>query len=368
MNAVIVLFSVYRFYFSPYFYPYAISDTEKFYPFYTYLTVETRDIGVKGLGFSFSGNHFYSDTISELKLFGFNIFYDKSPFSINIGRSFVYYGLSSFIDGIKFSFTIDKFKISIYGGKRAFLPFKLNEVLFEDSPQIYGIFLKYILNKLNFSIFYNIEKKDTVNFDYGGFSVKFNDFLYPSLTFIYSFQKNSFERVETKFKYILKKIAILNFKYYFESNPFKHLYYIGDLVEKKTRHRFFVNAYFKKLHLFTPIVSYRLTLYEERSNYVYFLLRKKYITFGIGYGNYSDRTQILYFIDLYHRYKEFLFRISYKTFDDADYNYYLNSLRASVEFVKFKNITLFSEFRFFSNPDYNYDIRVFLGLRLKWEG
>jgi len=369
MNMIIILLSFFKFSLNPYFYPYAINDSERFYPLYTYLNFEAKDVGIEGFSFSFSGNHFYSDTLSEFRIFGLTASYSNSNYFINFGRLFVYQGASSFIDGMRAGLNLEKLSISFYGGKKAFLPFKSDDVFSEKNPYIYGALLKFLFEPFNFSFYFNRETDDLIkDANFAGISFKFEKFLKPFLSIGYSFKDNEIERVETGLSYVCKGKFYTNLRYYFEKRPFKYLYYLNEILPKKERHRFLLSVHLRKIKFITPSFYYRFTYYEKKANYFYLNLRRKFLSFGIGLGNIEDRTQVLYFADLYYPYRGFVFNISYKTFDDSEYNYYLNSFRAGVEYKGIKYMTFISEIRFFANPDYESDVRGFFGVKFTYGG
>ncbi len=391
----IIFFSFIRFSLTPYFYPYAINDTERFYPFYTYFNFEARDIGIKNLYFSFSGNHFYSDTVSEFKIFGINLLYSKNIYFINLGRIFTYQGAGSFIDGLKIGFNLEKLEIFLYGGKRVFLPFKLDNLFYKENPYIYGTILKSLLEPFKFSLYFNIERNDFIKDAVSaGFSFKFEKFLTPFLSIGYSFIERKIERIETGLNYVCKEKFYANIKYYFEEIPFKYLYYLNEILPKKNRHRVLLNFhlrrinfltpsfYYRFLHyekkanyfhlrrinFLTPSFYYRFLHYEKKANYFYLNLRGKFLSLGIGYGSVGERKQVLYYLQFYYNYRDFVFNFSYKTFDDSDYSYFLNSFIAGMEYKGIKYIDFLSEIRFFTNHDYKRDLRGFFGVKFEYGG
>ncbi len=358
MNFIFLIFFTFRINLNSFLYPYEV-DEKKYYPIYTYLNFSLEDVYLKGFSLNFSGNNYYENDISKFKIFGFNLNYQKEKYSFKFGRNFIYEGASSFIDGALLTLFLKKINLSVYGGKKALLPFEAKDVLLKDNPYIFGALIKFSLNNFSFSTFYNKDE--------AGISFKLNRYLVPFVSIVYNFKEKTIERFELSSNLILKRKIFLNLKYYLESPFLRPLEYLKEILPLKNNQRFLLSLSFNGLKFFTPSLFYRINYYSEKRDFVYLILRNKFLSLGGGYGKLGERREVLYYLEFFYPYKNLLFKLSFKTFDDSGLIYKLSSLILGFEY-KFSSFLKFtSELRAYKNVLYEKDIRGFFGIKFNYE-
>ncbi|MEN3044547.1 MAG: hypothetical protein ABDH37_04955 [Candidatus Hydrothermales bacterium] len=357
---ILIFFSYFKINLNSYFYPYALDEGVRYYPLYSYLDFSLENVYLKGLFFNFSANYFQQRENSEYKIFCSHLGYKYKKFCIKLGRQFLYEGVGSFLDGISINFSFLNMEPSFYLGKRAFLPFKAKNLFFRENQIIYGLFYK--ISYKNFSLSFFLDNKETF------LLFRFNKLFNPHFSLCYDINFKNIKNMDFSLSF-KSRLILVNLRYFYENSLLSYLKNLNEILESKVFHKFIFSFNFKNFKIFTPTFYYRLSFsknLEKSSDFILLNLRKGFFSFRFGYGGDEVRTLFIYHLDVLYPYKNFLFNFSFKTYDDSNFEYYLNSLIFGFSY-KVRLIKFISELRFFSNPFYERDIRGFFGVELNYK-